>query len=233
MVLTNPMPVHDVYWCCLKTSAGFIFTVILASCQWGYLLCHFPSSTATQRIKQNFITKQTRRDRNETAHRSKVASFTQTEMEGRGAAVLLAHTETELTTAALTDPLFDQLNGKRSSSIFQHHYNYLAKVSDTEVPQNTDENADGLFSNGEHIRVICASKKQVSKITVCDMLYYGHSGSMYGLYNFPSRGSRCREMVIHNACILHCLSVWRWGGWRLVRLKSEEGEGSNCWCRSH
>lgn len=38
MVPTDPAPGHDVYWRCLKTSAGLIFTVILASCQWGYLL---------------------------------------------------------------------------------------------------------------------------------------------------------------------------------------------------
>lgn len=52
--------------------------------------------------------------------------------------MLLAHIETELATSVLTDALLDQLNGKRSSSIFQHHYNHLAKVSDTAVLQNTN-----------------------------------------------------------------------------------------------
>lgn len=46
----------------------------------------------------------------------------------------------KLATAVSTDPLFDQLNEQRSSSIYQHHYNYLAKVSDPAVLQNTDEN---------------------------------------------------------------------------------------------
>lgn len=39
----------------------------------------------------------------------------------------------------VTDLYFDQLNGKRSSSIFQQHYNYFAKVSDAAALQNTDE----------------------------------------------------------------------------------------------
>lgn len=61
--------------------------------------------------------------------------------------MLLAHTETELATAVLTDTLLDQLKGKRSSSIFQHQYNHLANVSDTAVLQNTNENISFPWEN--------------------------------------------------------------------------------------
>lgn len=119
---------------------------------------------------------------------------------------LSSNSDGELATFVLTDPLFDQLNAKRSSSIFQHHHNYLAKVSDAAVLQNTDENAGPIsFTGGGGTH--SGPEKQASEIIVRDILYYGYSGSVYALYNFPSRGSCCREMVIHNACILHYLSA--------------------------
>lgn len=155
-------------------------------------------------------------------------------MEGRSAVVLLAHTETELATAVLTDPLFDQLNGKRSSSIFQHHYNYLAKVSDIAVLQNTDENTGSLSFPRENTFESFIPPKNKHQRSLC-MTYY-----------IMDIQAQCMASIISH---LEAVAVMKWWftmpvfsityqcgggvGWRLVRLKSEEGEGSNCWCRSH
>lgn len=73
-----------------------------------------------------------------------------------------------------------------------------------------------------------------------------HQRSLCMTYYIIDIQAQCRATIISHletvavvkwwfttACILHYLSAQRWGGWRLVRLKSKEGEGSNCWCRSH
>lgn len=151
LALTNQMPVHNVCWYGLKTSADVIITIRLGSGVNSLQQKPQQSNKASQR-------KQRRKDSIETRPCSSVASFTGTDVE-RTVVTLLACFETELATSVLTDSLFDQVNGKRSSSIFQHHYNYLAKDFVASVLQNSNEN-----TSENCIPVICYSKKQASKI---------------------------------------------------------------------
>ena len=156
-----------------------------------------------------------------------MAFFTQRDIKGGSAVMLSAHTETEQS--------FDRAPAWSTEwkEIKQHFLATLQLQGQSFHFCCSAEHQWEYLFQWKHIRVIYLSKEQASKIIVHGIFYYGYSGLMCDHYNFPSRGSCCREMVIHNACILHYLSVRRWGGWRLVRLKSGEGEGSNCWCRSH
>lgn len=121
-----------------------------------------------RRSNKTYKGKQTSRDRNETRSGSTVAFHTEKE-KGRKMCchALSSHWNRELATAALTDPLFDQLNGKRSSSIFQHHYNYLAKVSDSAVRQHADEITESISFPKENTFKSFIPQKQPSTKDHC------------------------------------------------------------------
>lgn len=185
-------------WCVLvlseNLSGPYIYSYI------SIMSVRIPPLLQKPRGSKKTCRKQTSRDRNETGPCSGVASSTHKRNGSKKCchALTCSHWNRELAEAALTDPLFDQLNGKRSSSIFQHHYNYLAKVTDTAVLQNTDEDTGfiSLWGRTHSSHLLFKNKHQRS--FGHDILYYRYSGPMYGLYNFPSWDSRCQEMVIHN-----------------------------------
>lgn len=233
MVPTDPAPGHDVYWRCLKTSAGLIFTVILASCQWGYLL--FYRNPEDQRkpcadnkqeeaeIKQGLVaewpplpTKKWKEEVLPCSHMLTLKQGVSRSCLDRSPVWSTEWKEIKQHISASLQLLGQSYWYCRSAEYRWGYWVYLV----------SEGNAFKPFT-------LWKKKNKHQRSFGHDILYYRYSGPMYSLYNFPSWGSCCQKMVIHNACILHYLSARRWGGWWLVRLKSEEGEGSNCWCRSH